>query len=495
MRGITTWVLGDQLSHDNPALEDADRVLMIESRTKLASGRFHRQKLHLVLSAMRHFAGELRGRGIEVDYRSAPDYASGLRQHVAAMEPGEVRLLRPTSVRALEELGSLDRVEVIDETIFLTHPREFSEWAGEKTQLRMENFYRWQRKRLDVMMMPDGKPVGGQWNFDHDNREPPPKDSRPPAPYQPREDEIDAEVRRDLDAMGLDTFGEDAARRWPATRDQARRALTRFVEQRLPDFGRWQDAMLEGEQLMWHSHISSSLNLGLLDPREAVEAAVRALDDGHAPINAVEGFVRQIIGWREYVWGTYWHFADRWDSDNALDADTPLPEAFWTGETDMNCIRDGVRGLKRTAYAHHIQRLMLFGNLTMLLGVRPREALDYFHESYIDGYEWVMAPNVLAMATFADGGRMFTKPYAAGGRYVNRMSDLCSGCRYDPTKRTGDDACPFSTLYWDFLDRNKATLAGVRRMQMPYRTLEKMDEGELKEIRRRGRGLRERLDA
>ena len=482
----TAWILGDQLSHHNPALERADRVLMVESRAKLGAGRWHRQKLHLVLSAMRHFAAELEEKGVEVDYRRARSLAGGLRSHVREHRPERVRLLSPHSAAGVHALGGLDRVEVLEETLFLTSPAQFAEWAAGRKRLRMEDFYRWQRRRLDVLMEGDD-PVGGRWNFDSENREPPPAETRPPRPYRPREDHIDARVRADLDGMRLDTFGGDGPRMWPATRDEARRALKRFTEQRLADFGRWQDAMLAGEQLMWHSHVSAALNLGLLDPMECVEAAL-AVED--APLNAVEGFVRQVIGWREYVWGTYWLFGDRWESDNALEADADLPGAFWDADTDMRCLSESVQGLRDTGYAHHIQRLMVFGNLAMLLGVEPRQVYDWFHESYIDGYPWVMAPNVLAMATWADGGRMFTKPYAAGGRYIDRMSDYCGGCRFDPTKRTGDDACPFTTLYWDFLDRNRRRLAGIHRLQMPLRSLERIDADELGQIRRRARDIR-----
>jgi deoxyribodipyrimidine photolyase-related protein len=494
MAGVTAWVLGDQLSHANPALEGADRVLLVESEAKLRAGRWHRQKLHLVLSAMRHFAAELEERGVEVDHRRSESLAAGLREHVAAHGPDRVLLLRPTSRAGLAALGGLDGVEIVDRSLFLTHPDEFTNWVGDRRRLRMEDFYRWQRRRLGVLM--DGEePVGGRWNFDSENRERPPRDTRPPRPYLPREDAIDERVRADLDAMGLDTFGEDGPRMWPATHDQALRSLHRFVEQRLPDFGRWQDAMLQGEQLMWHGHMSAAMNLGLLDPMACVEAAVGALEEGHAPLNAVEGFVRQVIGWREYVWGTYWHFGDRWPTDNELEAGAALPPAYWGERTDMACISDAVDGLQRTAYAHHIQRLMLFGNLAMLLGVEPRQVFDWFHESFVDGYEWVMAPNVLAMALWADGGRMFTKPYAAGGRYVDRMSDLCGDCRYDPTQRTGEEACPFSTLYWDFMDRHRDRFAGIRRLRNPLRTLESFDPDELAELRRRGRALRDRFDA
>jgi deoxyribodipyrimidine photolyase-related protein len=489
MAGRSAWVLGDQLSLDNPALEGAERVLMVESQAKLRSAPFHRQKLHLLLSAMRHFAEDLRASGIEVDYRRAGSLAAGLREHVHDHRPDEVALLEPTHASAHERLAALEPVRLVRGTLFLTHPSEFADWAEGRGRLVMEDFYRWQRRRLDLLI-DAGEPAGGRWNFDAENREPPPDWKRPPRPYVPREDPIDREVRRDLDALSPQSFGVDAPRRWPATRVEAQRSLRRFVEQRLPDFGRWQDAMLHGEHLMWHSHLSSSLNLGLLRPGEVLDAAVGAYRAGDAPIAAVEGFVRQIAGWREYVWGMYWLRAGEWRAMNALGADAELPDAFTNGDTDMRCVADAMRGLRQTAYAHHIVRLMVFGNLTLLLGVRPELVYDWFHHSFIDGYPWVMAPNALGMATYADGGAMMTKPYAASGRYIDRMSDHCGDCRYDPTRRSGADACPFTTLYWDFLDRNRERLARNRRMRMPYRNLERIPDAELEEIRGRARELR-----
>ena len=489
MGGRTAWVLGEQLSHDNPALEGADRVLLIESESKLRSAPWHRQKLHLVLSAMRHFAAELRERGLEVDHRRERTYAEGVRKHRNRFGADEVTLLEPSSLAGRRDLATLDGVRMAEGALFLTGAGEFADWAGGRKRLVMEDFYRWQRRRLDVLMDGD-EPAEGRWNFDAENREPLPDDRRPPRPYRPRESAIDDEVRRDLDRMGLDLFGEDRPRQWPATRDEARRSLQRFVADRLPDFGPWQDAMLAGEQWMWHSHVSSSLNLGLLSPLEVVRAVERAWREGHAPIASVEGFVRQVIGWREYVWGAYRLYEGDWRSMNALDAHSDLPEAFWSGETDMNCLSDSVRGVRETAYAHHIQRLMVFGNLMLLLGTEPRQAYDWFHHSFVDGYEWVMGPNAVGMATFADGGRMMTKPYAAGGRYVDRMSDLCRGCRYEPTERTGEDACPLTTLYWDFHERNEKHLAGNRRLRNAYRQLDRFGEDERAEIRRRAHSLR-----
>ena len=475
MPGSTAWILGDQLSHRNPALDGADRVLLVESEARLRSAPWHRQKLHLVLSAMRHFAAELEERGVEVDYVRAKSLGAGLRRHIRRARPKSVRLLDPSSAGG-RALGSLDRVELVRGSLFLTHPDDFRAWAEGRKRLVMEDFYREQRRRFDLLMDGD-EPAGGRWNFDQENRKPPPRDRRAPRPYQPREDEIDDAVRRDLDRMRLDSFGEDGPRLWPATHDQARRALGRFIEDRLPDFGRWQDAMLHGERFMWHAHLSSSLNLGLIGPLEVAEAAERAYREGDAPIAATEGFVRQVIGWREYVWGMYWLHAADWRSMNALNARRRLPDYLWTGDTDMRCVADSVAGLRETAYAHHIVRLMVFGNLLLLHGVQPREAFDWFHHAFIDGYEWVMGPNAVGMATYGDGGRMMTKPYAASGRYIDRMSDFCKECRFDPAKREGDDACPFTRGYWEFLERNEGRLRDNRRMQLQYRNLDRLRSG------------------
>lgn len=493
MPGRTAWLLGDQLSRDNPALAGADRVLMVESRARLSAGRWHRQKLHLLLSAMRHFAAELEERGIEVDYRRAQSLASGLRSHIRQHRPEAVALLRPNSRDGLERLSGLPRVEIVDGTLFLTHPDEFAAWARDRKQLRMESFYRGQRRRLGVLMDGD-KPAGGEWNFDRSNRVPPPRDPDPPRPYRPREDEIDEAVRRDLDRMRLDTWGEDGLRLFAATRQEAKRALADFVAKRLGDFGRYQDALIHGQSFNWHSLLSAPLNLGLLDPLECAQAAERAYRDGDVPIESAEGFVRQVIGWREYVWGIYWLRGRQWRRMNALRADRDLPDAYWSGDTDMRCLADVISKLAATGYAHHIERLMVAGNLGLLLGVEPRQLHEWFQRGFVDGHDWVMAPNVLGMATWADGGAMMSKPYAASGRYVDRMSDHCGECRYSPARRTGEDACPLTTLYWDFLDRNEDRLRSNPRMAMPYRNLDRIAPAELDEIRSRSRGLRRSFD-
>ena len=495
MSGRTAWVLADQLSPDNPALEAADRLLMIEAQRRPGRVRFHRQKLHLVWSAMRHFAAEQEARGIEVDYRSAETLTEGVAGHLEEFEPDSVALLEPNTLGAGERLASIDsRIELIDGCLFLTHPGEFADWAKGRKQLRMENFYREQRRRYGLLMDGD-EPAGGEWNFDSENRKPPPADEEAPKPYRPREDEIDSAVRSDLDGLAgeMGLVGEDATRRFPVSRDEAKRALKSFCTRRLPQFGPYQDAMLAGERFMWHALISSSLNLGLLDPLECAEAAEREYREGNAPIASVEGFIRQVIGWREYVWGMYRLRGIEMRDENALDAHAELPTAVAELDpagTEMACLSDVIEGIRDTAYGHHIERLMVLGNLMLTAGVDPRKATDWFHGSFIDGYEWVMGPNVIGMALWADGGKMMSKPYAATGAYVKRMSTYCPGCRYDPKKRTGDDACPLTTLYWDFLDRNREILAANPRMTLQVRNLERIESGEMEAIRERASDLR-----
>ncbi len=486
--GHTALVLGDQLSHDNPALEGADRVLLIESRRALGRLRYHRRRRHLVLSAMRHFAAERRERGEAevIERRDEPDMAGVLQDF------GDVVCAAPHSApgrRALQAAG----VRFVTGTQFLTDPDDFAAWAGGRKRLVMEDFYREQRRRFGLLLEDGEEPAGGRWNFDAENRRPPREGLDAPAPYTPREDEIDEEVRRDLDAMELPEFGEDGPREWPATATEAKRALEDFVGRRLADFGPWQDAMVSGQPWLFHAKLSAPMNLGLLAPLDACRAAEAAWRVGDAPLASVEGFVRQIIGWREYVWGMYWYRERDWRRGNALRAQRALPAAFWTGKTDAECLRATLADVRERAYAHHIQRLMVLGNTLLLTGVKPWEAVEWFHAAFIDGAEWVMAPNAAGMSLWADGGRMMTKPYAAGGNYINRMSTYCGDCRYDPKQRTGEDACPFTASYWDFMDRHAERFEGNRRMSLPLRNLRGIDAGELDAIKRRARAFRREL--
>lgn len=488
------WLFADQLGpHFSPAGERREGVLLVESRAALGRRRYHRQKLHLVLSALRHRAAEL---GDSAVLLRTDTYGEALA------ELGEpVRVHEPTSyaadafVRRRLETGE---VEGIDPTPGYSLPRaEFAQWAGSRRRLRMDDFYRFQRQRLDLLV--EGEhPVGGRWSFDDENREPPPKGARtlevPPA-YAPRESDVDAEVREDLDRWtrdeGLETVGEDGPRLFAVTRREALAALERFVTHRLGAFGPHEDAMLRGDWAMAHSLLSVPLNLGLLSPVEVAERAVQALHDGDAPLASVEGFVRQVIGWREYVWHTYWHFGPAYRRRNGLGADAPLPAWFDdldADRVDAACLSDVLAGVRDRGWVHHIPRLMVLGNWAAQRGYQPEALTEWFQTRFVDGYDWVMPPNVVGMSQHADGGAMATKPYVSGGAYIDRMSDYCGGCRYDPKKRVGDDACPFTAGYWAYLDRNAERLEGNHRMARPLQGRHRLADLEQLVQQERARG-------
>jgi deoxyribodipyrimidine photolyase-related protein len=464
-------------------------VLIVESEAKISGRRWHTQRLHLVLSAMAHFAAELREEGFEVDHRPAANLAAGLASHRADFGVDDVVAMEPMSwdgANLLRRLG----VSTVPNDQFLCPYPEFAAWIGDRSRVRMEDFYRWQRVRLGLLVDGDG-PAGGRWNHDHDNREPPPNDGRSwPEPTRFDLDEIDRAVLARLPV----TWGEPPDGTWPVTRDQALLRLAEFVVDGLPRFGPHEDAMLAGEWKLAHSVLASSLNLGLLHPAEVVDAAVAAYEAGRAPIGGVEGFVRQVIGWREYVWGLYWHWMPGYREENRLDAHDPLPPAFrGDAPTEMACVADVIGRLARHGFVHHIERLMVLGNLALTAGVSPRAMTDWMWTHFVDGAEWVMVPNVVGMALHADGGRMATKPYASGGAYINRMSDHCRGCRFDPRKRTGPDACPYTTLYWDFLARNEPALAGNARVAQQLAAMRRLSD--LDAVRRRAVEVRAALAA
>ena len=339
-----------------------------------------------------------------------------------------------------------------------------------------------------------GKPEGGRWSFDPENRGPPVRGLSAPTPWQPEEDAIDAQVRRDLDRLPrVHLWGQDGPRSVAVTPDEASCALHSFITTRLEQFGPWQDAMVDGEPVLFHSLLSTPMNLGVLEPLAAIRAAEGAYRSGAVPIQSAEGFVRQILGWREYVWGTYWLRRERWPHENALSAGFDLPNAFWGRTTSWNCLDTVVAQVRETGYAHHIQRLMVLGNAMLLAGVKPWQAVRWFQGAFLDGAEWVMAPNAAGMTLYADEGQMTTKPYAAGGNYISRMSSYCRGCRYDPHARTGEDACPLTALYWDFVDRHRERFVGHPRMRLPLRGLARIDDRELQQIRALARRARSEL--
>jgi deoxyribodipyrimidine photolyase-related protein len=477
------WLFGDQLGghfHSSPVNRGRE-VLLIESGAALGRRRYHRQKLHLVLSAMRHLAEELGDRATVI---RAPTYREGLARFgraVVVHEPGS-----HAAAWLVEELARQGVVEsVLPTPGFIRSRAEFTAWADGRDRLLMEDFYRDQRRRFAVLVEPDGDPVGGRWNFDHDNRERPPRQATlgVPRPYRPREDEIDRTVRRDLDRLHgdgrVDPVGADGPRAFAATRAEARRALRRFLDTRLVTFGPYQDAMLEADPVMSHALLSASLNLGLLDPLHVVREAERCLHDGRAPVHSVEGFIRQVLGWREWIWHLYWYLGPSYLDRNALGATTPLPR--WWVELDpaavtARCLRDTLAGVRDRGWAHHIQRLMVLGNHALQRGYAPRALNEWFATAFVDGHPWVMPANVIGMSQYADGGVVATKPYAAGGAYIDRMSDYCHRCPYDPAKRLGPDACPFTAGYWAWLDRNAGRLRHNHRMTRPLSGLRRLGD-------------------
>ncbi len=472
----TVWVLGDQLNQDIGALQqsspDEARILMVESKRAIRHLPFHRQRLHLVLTAMRRFADELREAGYEVDYRRAESFETGFSEHVEQFHPDGVAATEPSS-RSMERCLRGLEVALVRSNQFLCHREDFAEWAGDSKQLRLETFYRWQRKRLGYLMDGD-EPVTGRWNYDDQNREPPPADGGDwPTPQQSRLDDLDDDVLSDLPD---DAPGDGPTGWWATSRRAALARLKHFIDDVLPGFGPHEDAMLADNWHLAHSLLSPYLNLGLLLPQEVCEKAEAAYQSGKAPINSVEGLIRQIIGWREFVWGVYWLWPDQYDA-NALGHRRQLPPAF-TGDakTDMRCLQIALDGLRERGWAHHIQRLMVLANFANLYGIQPALVRDWMRSNYVDGGAWVMGPNVMGMGLWADGGRMSTKPYVSGGAYINRMSNYCKGCRFSPSKRTSDDACPFTTLYWDFLDRHRERLKSNPRVARQYSTLDRLKD-------------------
>jgi len=499
------YVLGDQLTRDISSLRDAapgeDIILMAEVMEEATYVRHHKQKIAFLFSAMRHFADALRADGFNVRYIRLDDeapcasFTDALVRTLAETGASRVIVTEPGEHRVLEMIRGWAAMEPVpvemrSDDRFYCSIDDFCAWAKGKSSYRLEYFYRDLRRRFDILM--DGAdPVGGQWNFDAENRKPWPKKRAPPKRIDFKPDEITRGVLALVAERFPDHFGDLDAFGWAVTRDDALQALDWFIENALPHFGDHQDAMLEGAPFLYHSVISPYLNTGLLTPREVVDAGVDAFARAAAPLNAVEGFVRQILGWREYVRGVYWARMPEYAETNALGGDRPLPWFYWSGETDMACVRDVVAVTRRHAYAHHIQRLMVTGVLGLLWGVRPAELEEWYLAVYADAFEWVELPNVHGMALYADGGVLASKPYAAGGAYINRMSNYCAGCRFDPKQRTGDDACPFTTLYWDFLMRQEEKLSGNMRLAMPYRTLAKFSADEKAAVHARADALRD----
>ncbi|ELZ55107.1 MULTISPECIES: cryptochrome/photolyase family protein [Halorubrum] len=557
----TCWLLGDQLNPDLDVLDDADEVLLIEAHGFADRKPYHAHKLTLVFSAMRHFRDRLRERGHDVTYVRAPSFGDGLDEFFAERSAGtdgdgdapDLRLMRPASHGAGDRLRELvaergGSLELVDNELFWTTPADWRSWAGgEETDIgpdgaadrgyRQENWYRHVRRETGVLM-DDGDPVGGEWNYDDANQETPPDDWEPPARPTFEPDELTREthawVRERFDTWGNDSLDGFA---WPVTREEAQRALDRFVREGLPAFGRYQDAMVGGEPFLSHSLLSPAINLGLLDPREPVRAVERAYEErgvepgaydpeehgdadagatsldefgdgatgsggpgngGEAgsddpvpvPLNAAEGFIRQVIGWREFVRHVYREAMPELADANRLEQRRELPPAYWDGETDMECLSEAVGHVREFGYAHHIERLMVLSNFALIYGANPADLNEWFHLGFVDAYHWVTTPNVVAMGSFGTDV-LSSKPYASSGSYVNRMSDHCADCPYAVSRTTGEGACPFNALYWDFLKENEETLRGTGRMGLMYSHVDGKDDAEWAEIRERAARVRE----
>lgn len=498
-------ILGDQLDRNSAAFDGIDPALdllwMCEAREEFTHIPSSRSRIAMFIAAMRHFRAALELEGFDVRYRPLAEgrasLAEALASDIAALEPARVIIVESSEWRLREDLRKACPSALLDEREdrhFLCSHALFRKHAQGRKQLRMEFFYREMRRLHDVLLDDEGNPEGGEWNFDSENRksfgsEGPGKLAMP-APLTFPPDVLTREALADVRRHFPDHVGELEDFDWPVTRSDALAALADFIEYRLAGFGDHQDAMWTGEPWLFHSRISAAMNMKLLDPREVIAAAQEAYQTRNAPLAAVEGFIRQILGWREYVRGIYWLHMPEYLERNALQATEPLPGFYWTGETPMRCLAECIGQTLRLGYAHHIQRLMVTGLFPLLLGVDPREVHRWYLAVYVDALEWVELPNTLGMSQYADGGVMASKPYVATGRYIERMSNYCDSCQFDPAKAIGEDACPFTTLYWDFLQRHGKSLQKNPRMSLQLRNVERLSSADRKSIRARAEQLR-----
>ena len=504
-------VLGDQLDSKSAAFDGFDKtqdvVWMAEVAQENTHVWCHKLRIAYFLSAMRHFRDQLNTRKIQVAYHEltadpgrdrGSSFSEVLTHDVQEHGPEKLIVVEPGDWRVRAELQStaesLDiELEMRPDRHFYCSTEEFQSWASGKQNLVMEFFYRWMRKKQDVLMDSHGKPVGGQWNLDHNNRESfgkaDPSECPTPKTFKP------AATTRDVIAMVEQRFADHPGSLehflLPVTRRQSLSMLKHFIEHTLPNFGRYEDAMWTDEAFLYHSRLSAPLNLKLLDPRECVEAAMIAYHNGSAPLNSAEGFVRQVLGWREFIRGIYWREMPDYAELNFLEHDRDVPSFFWDGDTDIECVRQSMQHVIKHGYSHHIHRLMVLGNLSQLLGVHPLKFHEWHMAMYVDAVDWVSLPNTLGMSQFGDGGIVGTKPYCSTGNYINKMSPFCRNCRYDYRKRTGENACPFTALYWDFLDRNYERLKDNHRMSFAIKNVEKRreDDSEMTAIRRKASEL------
>lgn len=499
-------VLGDQLSFDLASLQGADpsvdEILLAEVVEEATHVAHHPQKIVLVFSAMRHFAQDLRQRGYRVHYVTLEDrqntgsLASELQRWQTLLQPQEVHLTECGDWRlelSLRHTGLVSHWH--SDTRFLSSRADFAAWAKGKKQLRMEFFYREMRRKGQVLLNGDGSPVGGAWNFDAENRKPLPKGLTAPSPARCPTDAITDDVLALVGKRFADHYGSLKDFDYPVDHAGAQTLWAHFLDQGLASFGDYQDAMAADQPFLFHSRISAALNIGLLDVQQLCADVEAAYWSGRVALNAAEGFIRQLIGWREYVRGVYWLLMPDYAERNVFNNIRPLPEFYWTGDTKMNCMSQAIGQSLQHGYAHHIQRLMVTGNFALLAGISPPQICEWYLAIYIDAFDWVELPNTLGMVMHADGGYLGSKPYCASGQYINRMSDYCRGCVYNVSESTGENACPFNALYWHFLMRHRDLLQHNQRMAIIYKNLGRMSEDKQQALWQRGEDLLARLDA
>jgi deoxyribodipyrimidine photolyase-related protein len=483
-------ILGDQLnlaiSSLNGVNKEKDIILLAEVWQEASYVQHHKKKIAFIFSAMRHFAKELLAAGYFVHYTKFKNKKDNFSFKEEIRKLKEIKCIDkiiityPGEYRVLKDINSWQadlgiEVEIRPDDRFLATLDEFKSWAKGKNNLRMENFYRQMRKKHNILMNND-KPVGGRWNFDIENRKPAKETLKPPNHYINPQDQITKEVLKLVAQNFHNHFGDLEPFYFAVTRQQALAALDLFIHERLENFGTFQDAMLENEPWMYHSHISFYLNCGLLLPKECIAAVEKAYHNQQIPLNSAEGFIRQILGWREYIRGVYWLKMPEYKEYNFFNATKKLPEFYWTGQTSMNCIKQCIKETKENAYAHHIQRLMVLGNFALIAAIDPKAVQEWFLSVYADAYEWVELPNVSGMILFADGGFLASKPYASGGTYINKMSNYCKGCKYKVSLKQGPSACPFNYLYWNFLSTQRELLKNNHRLAMLYKVYDRMSK-------------------
>ena len=477
------FVAFDQLNQGYGALKDAnpsnDLIIFIESQRMLKSRKWHLQRLWFMISAARHFASELESQGFKVLYLKSESTLSGIREVMVNEKISKVIAAEPNSYRLSNDLKSI--VEYIPNDFFLTQKVDFIKWAGAQKNLLMENFYRTQRKRFNILI--DGeKPVGGAWNFDKENRLSPPKNYEYPGYLEHQMDELDTEVLAELESSKLELWGKNPENTWGTTREAALKQLDNFLKNHFANFGPYEDAMVKENWAFHHSLLSPYLNIGLIHASEVIDAVRKRYQKGDIPLASCEGFIRQVIGWREYINGVYWYFGEKYRENNHFKLERPLLPLFYdSSKTEMACVSQQISDIEERAWVHHIPRLMVLSNLALLTGIRPVEFLNWMREVFIDAADWVMVPNVIGMGMHSDGGQMMTKPYISGGSYISKMSNYCKDCAYDPKLRVGENACPFTNLYWNFLAENEAEFTKNHRMFQQLNGLKRLKD--LAEVR------------